>query len=105
MAHTFNLLATPVTHVQHDGWASTSFLMFRHPQVVDTITVDKPSDIAEALAFWAMNTPLPPVTDWDGNEVQVNAWSVSLRKPTRWPAGFKQAGERHHTFVQHTIDA
>lgn len=97
--HTFTLYAVPVTHEQHDGYATTRFLMFRHPTVTAEVTVAKPGDLAEALAEWAYSTPLPEVTDWDGNPVHVNAWSVGIVKPKRWPAGFKQAGERRHTFV------
>lgn len=96
---TFTIVGTPVTHEQHDGYATTSFLMFRHPQTTAQVSVERPQDLAQAIADWAHSTPLPEVTDWDDKAVAVNAWSVHVRKPARWPQGFKAQGERTHTFV------
>jgi hypothetical protein len=102
MSHTFTIRATPVTHEQHDGYATTSFLLFSTPQYRDTITVDSPTGIPVALSEWAYSHDLP-VLDNHGTEVHPNAWSVSVVKPSRWPAGYKQLGEQSHTFVLHAV--
>jgi hypothetical protein len=98
--HTFTVDAFPVSVEQHDGYSSVRFEIFSTPRVRDTITVSSPAEIGEALAAWSESHDLP-VEDTRGEARAYNAWSLSLLKPARWPSGYKQAGERHHTFVKH----
>ena len=94
--HTFTLFATPVIVEHHDGWTSVALVLFENSPERHTFEVERPEDIAPTLSAWAHNAPLPDRRD--GQE-PFNAWSVHTVKPARWPSGFKQAGERTHTFV------
>ena len=95
---TFNAIATPVQVVPHDGYTTTRFELFANGNEYGTVTVDNPGDLSLALRDWARSLTLPTLTR-RGEPSNTNAWMVSISKPARWPSGYKQAGERTHTFV------
>ena len=96
--HTFTVSATPVEVEQHDGYSTVRIGIFQHRNTVGTVTVATPADLAPALQAWAESLALP-TENLRGEAVSLNAWSVSVRKTNRWPAGFKPVGERSHTFT------
>ena len=95
---TFHAVATPVNVEQHDGYSTTRFELFANANERGTVTVSSPGDLALALSEW-VNTLTLPTFDRNGNPSNTNAWAVYVTKPARWPSGYKQAGERTHTFV------
>lgn len=93
---TFKVRATPVKVEQHDGWTSTSFMLFANPTQVTEITVAAPHEMGEAAYRWVLTLDLP-----EGS----NAWATSFVKPSRWPSGYKQVGEHTHTFVTGSVES
>jgi hypothetical protein len=98
--HTFIVTAYPCEVEQHDGYSTMRIGIWQHNRVQGTVTVATPGDVAPALQAWAESLTLP-TENLRGEPVSLNAWSVSVRKPStnRWPAGFKQAAEQSHTFT------
>lgn len=95
---TFNVIATPVQVTPHDGYTETRFELFANGNEYGTVTVSSPGDLALALRDWSRTLVLPALTR-RGEPSKSNAWMVRISKPARWPQGYKQAGERTHTFV------
>jgi hypothetical protein len=81
---------------QHDGYSTTSFMLFAHPTQTTEITVSAPHEMGEAAYRWVLTLELPE---------DHNAWATSFVKPARWPSGYKQLGEHTHTFVTGSVES